>query len=130
MMALPMVQEKAEQIFLMQPKMHQFKFVEPTNPLWIIAFLSSARLLKKRPVSLTSSRNGNSQRRRKWLSLQALVAMVPTTGTITKITMTITKATNAIATTAITIIATTMINTTITLVATRRASKKAHQEKR
>jgi hypothetical protein len=42
-MELPVVQEKAEQIFLTQQKAHQFKFAEmikmvPMDPLWLVAF--------------------------------------------------------------------------------------------
>jgi hypothetical protein len=42
-MELPTAQEKSEQIFFMQPKEHQFKFVEinkmvTMDLLWLIAF--------------------------------------------------------------------------------------------
>jgi hypothetical protein len=43
-MELPMVQEKAKQIFFAQPKAHQYKFTEtnkmvPMDPVWLVTFL-------------------------------------------------------------------------------------------
>jgi hypothetical protein len=48
-MELPTAQEKSKHIFFMQPKAHQYKFMEtnktvPMDSLWLIAFLSSVRL--------------------------------------------------------------------------------------
>ncbi len=47
-----MVQEKAEQIFLVQPKAHQYKFVEtnktvPMDPLWLVALFEHCQTANK-----------------------------------------------------------------------------------
>jgi hypothetical protein len=52
MMDVPTVQEKSEQIFFAQPKVHQNKFANlnktvPTNPLKIIAFLEQCQATNK-----------------------------------------------------------------------------------
>jgi hypothetical protein len=52
MMEVPTAQEKSEQIFLSQPKMHQFKFADlnkmvPTDPLKLIAFFEQCQATNK-----------------------------------------------------------------------------------
>ena len=51
-MKLPMTQEKSKQIFLAQPKAHQFKFAEtnkmvPTDPLWLVAYFEQCQTANK-----------------------------------------------------------------------------------
>jgi hypothetical protein len=51
-MDLPMAQEKSEQIFFAQPKVHQNKFADlnktvPTNPLKMIAFFKQCQATNK-----------------------------------------------------------------------------------
>jgi hypothetical protein len=49
-MELPMVQDKSKQIFFVQPKVHQFKFVETNKmvtPLWLIAFFKQCQAANK-----------------------------------------------------------------------------------
>ncbi len=87
-------------------------------------FLSSARLPTKWLVSLTSSRKRNSWRRRKQLIFLLLPAMVWTTNIIIARTVANTEATKAIVMNANTTVATTIIDATITLVTTRKTSRK------
>jgi hypothetical protein len=52
MMELPMAQEKSKQFFFVQPKAHQFKFVDtnktvPTDPLKLIAFFEQCQVAHK-----------------------------------------------------------------------------------
>jgi hypothetical protein len=52
MMEVPMAQEKSEQIFFLQPKAHQFKFLDlnkaqPTDPLKLIAFFKHCQATNK-----------------------------------------------------------------------------------
>jgi hypothetical protein len=47
-MELPTAQEKSKQIFFVQPKAHQFKFVDtnktvPMDPLWLITFFKQCQ---------------------------------------------------------------------------------------
>jgi hypothetical protein len=123
MMDFPTVQEKSEQIFLAQPKAHQFKFVEtnkmvPMDPLWLMTLFKA-----KQPVTLTSSRRRNSQRRRRWLISLLLAAMTQTTGIIIARTATTIKVGNAIVTNTDTIMAS--FNAKITPIAKRRTSRKS-----
>ena len=51
-MDIPMAQEKSEQIFFAQPKVHQNKFADlnktvPANPLRIIAFFEQCQVINK-----------------------------------------------------------------------------------
>ncbi len=51
-MEVPMVQEKSEQIFFVQPKVHQFKFIDlnkmvPTDLLQLIAFFEQCQVTDK-----------------------------------------------------------------------------------
>ncbi len=125
MMDFPTVQEKSEQIFLAQPKAHQFKFVEtnkmvPMDPLWLMTLFKA-----KQPVTLTSSRRRNSQRRRRWLISLLLAAMTQTNSIIVARTGTTIELCDAIATNAGIIVAIKIINTMVTLVAKSRASRKS-----
>jgi hypothetical protein len=52
MMEVPMAQEKSDQIFFLQPKAHQFKFVDlnkmvPTDLLKLIAFIEQCQASNK-----------------------------------------------------------------------------------
>jgi hypothetical protein len=52
MMEVPMAHEKSEQIFFLQPKAHQFKFLDlnkaqPTDPLKLIAFFKQCQATNK-----------------------------------------------------------------------------------
>jgi hypothetical protein len=52
MMEIPMAQEKTEQIFFAQPKVHQFKFADtnkmvPTDLLKLIAFFEQCQVANK-----------------------------------------------------------------------------------
>ncbi len=52
MMELPTAQDKSEQIFFAQPKVHQFKFADlnkmvPTNRLKLIAFFEQCQATDK-----------------------------------------------------------------------------------
>ncbi len=95
--------------------------------LW--PYLSSAIFLAKWPISLTSSRERNSQKRRNQFIFLLLAAMFQTTSTIVARAMTITQPTNVITLTANTTITTTIITATITIIATKRPSRKAFWEK-
>jgi hypothetical protein len=104
MMDVPTAQEKSEQVFFAQPKVHQNKFADlnkmvPTNPLKMIA-LSSVKQPTKRLVFLRRlSRTRSSQRKGKWLIFLLRVAVNQATINIAVTNTAITiEATNAIAT--------------------------------
>jgi hypothetical protein len=85
MMELPTAQEKVEQIFLLQPKVHQFKFAEtrkavPADPLWLVAFFKQCQTATKVASLLDKLKENKQQRRRKWPILLSLPAKVQTTG--------------------------------------------------
>jgi hypothetical protein len=119
---VPMVQEKSEQIFFVQPKVHQNKFADlnkavPTNPLKMIVSLSSVKQLTRRLAILRRlPRTTSSQRKRKWLSFLPRVAMNQATISIVVINIATTiKATNVTTTIANPTILIKMTNATMPL---------------
>jgi hypothetical protein len=122
MMEVPMAQEKSKQVFFMQPKAHQFKFMDlnktvPTDQLKLIAFFELCQATDKAAGILKKiTKDKSSQKRRKQLIFLPHVAVNQATSSIvaTKIETTI-EATDAIAMIANLTIVTKTINAMIVL---------------
>jgi hypothetical protein len=88
-MDIPTAQEKSEQTFFAQPKMHQNKFANlnkmvPTNPLKMIAFLSNVKLPTRwLAFSRRLPRTRSSRRKEKWLIFLLRIAVNQATVNIT-----------------------------------------------
>ncbi len=130
MMDVPTVQEKSEQIFFAQPKVHQNKFANlnkmvPTNPLKMIAFFEQCQATNKAAWVHEKIANDKKQPKgRKMAIFLPRVALNPATVNIAFTNTTITiKATNAIATIANLTIVIKMIDAMIVVNTTTRTQR-------
>jgi hypothetical protein len=122
-----MAQEKSEQIFFTQPKLHQNKFDDlnkmvPTNLLKMIAFFEHCQAADKAAGALKKIAKDKKQpKEKKWLIFLPRVAVNQATiSTVIVNIVTTIKATNATATIANLTIVIKTINTMIALNATTR----------
>jgi hypothetical protein len=79
-MELPMAQEKSKQIFLTQPKVHQFMFMEtnktvPMDSLWLMAFFEQCQTANKVAGVLDNLKENSSPWRKRQLIFLLLTTM-------------------------------------------------------
>jgi hypothetical protein len=123
-MELPIAQEKSKQIFLAQPKAHQYKFSEtnktvPTDLLWLIAFFEQCQTADKVTGILDKIKEKEQPKEKKtayFLAARSHDSIVARTTTTIKATYVISMTNNMT-------VAIETINTKITLIAKTRTTR-------